>query len=296
MMRQVQQPGPPPPERAVVVPVRAESWAVTLPAGALLRDALAEALDAAGFDGAVFGLAGATFAPFAYVMPALSPDGRTAAWYSATHTPAGVTVLEAGALTLGLRDGAPFFHGHGIWREASGAKGGGHLLPETCTLAEDTRLAGLGFRGARFETGPDPETGFTLFAPVPIGPPPAAPNALALRLRPNQDMTRALEALAAQHGLGPAWLYGGVGSTIGVRWADGTGQEVGFATELAVTEAAIDPAGDSRIAAVLVDLNGRLAAGTLLPDDNPILMTLEAVLVASPASAGLSRRMSEPSG
>ena len=279
MTRHVRQPGPPPPERAAVVPVRAEPWAVTLPAGMLLRDALARALADAGFDGAVFDLAGAAFAPFAYVMPALSPDGRTAAWYSATHTPAGIAVLEAGALTVGLRDGAPFFHGHGIWREASGIRSGGHLLPETCTLATDTRLVGLGVRGARFEARPDPETGFTLFTPVPTGPAPAAPNGIALRLRPNQDMTRALESLAVQHGLGRARLYGGVGSTIGVRWADGTGQDVGFATELAVTAADIDPAGDSRIDAVLVDLEGRLASGTLLRGDNPILMTLEAVLV-----------------
>jgi predicted DNA-binding protein with PD1-like motif len=263
----------------VVVPVRAEPLEVTIPAGALLRDALAAAVAADGFDGAVFGLAGAAFAPFAYVMPALSPDGRTAAWYSATHSPRGVTVLDAGALTLGRRDGADFFHGHGTWRAGSGAVSGGHLLPEVCTLAAETVLRGVGLRGARFEAVPDPETGFTLFAPVATDAGPSEPNALALRLRPNQDLTLALEALAARHGLGRARLCGGVGSTIGVRWADGTGADVGFATELAVTQGVIDPAGDSAVAAVLVDVDGRVSRGRLARGDNPVLMTLEAVLV-----------------
>ena len=43
--------------------------------------------------------------------------------------PAGVTRLSAGAMTLGRRDGAPFFHCHALWREADGTLSGGHILP-----------------------------------------------------------------------------------------------------------------------------------------------------------------------
>lgn len=277
-MRRVQQPGPMARERAVVVPAQADPLTVTLPAGVLLRDALSAAVADHGFDSAVFALEHISFAPFAYVMPARSPDGRTAAWYSDQFHPEGETQLQAGALTLGLRDGAPFYHAHGIWRESSGALSGGHLLPDICCTAQDTRLTGIGLRGARFETRADPETGFSLFVPVPTGQPPARTNALALRLCPNQDLVTALETLADQHALGRARVCGGVGSTIGVRWTDGTGGEMGFATELALTEGLIDPVQGSQVHAVLVDLHRQLGAGWLVAGDNPVLMTLEAVL------------------
>jgi predicted DNA-binding protein with PD1-like motif len=279
-MRSIRQPGAPLPDRADVVPVRAEPLRLVLPAGVLLRDAVAEAVAARGFDGAVFRYGAAAFGPFAYVMPALSPDGRTAAWYSDSRRPEGVTVTECGALTLGVRDGGPFFHSHALWREASGRRSGGHLLPEACVTAGEVVLEGVGLKGARFEARPDPETGFTLFGPVPAGEAPAAPNGIALRLRPNQDLTLALEGLAARYGLGRCGLFGGVGSTIGVRWADGTGEATGFATELALTAGEIDPAGGSRIEGALVDLHGAVSAGTILRGDNPVLMTMEAVLAA----------------
>lgn len=279
-MRSVRQPGAPLPDRADVVPVRAEPVRLVLPAGVLLRDAVAAAVAARGFNGAVFRYGAAAFGPFGYVMPALSPDGRTAAWYSGTHRPEGVTVIECGALTLGMRDGGPFFHSHALWREESGHRSGGHLLPEVCITAGETVLEGVGFAGACFEARPDPETGFTLFGPVPAGETPATPNGIALRLRPNQDLTGALEGLAVRHGLGRCRLFGGVGSTIGVRWADGTGETIGFATELALTDGVIDPAGGSRIDGALVDLNGAISAGTILRGDNPVLMTMEAVLAA----------------
>ena len=58
---------------------------------------------------------GGALGPFAYVMPALSKTGENAAFYSDTFRPAGVTRLKTGAMTLGERDGAPFFHCHALW-------------------------------------------------------------------------------------------------------------------------------------------------------------------------------------
>ena len=63
---------------------------------------------------------GGALGPFAYVMPALSKTGANAAFYSDTFRPSGVTRLKLGAMTLGERDGAPFFHCHGLWTEADG--------------------------------------------------------------------------------------------------------------------------------------------------------------------------------
>ena len=275
-MRSIRQPGPPAADRADVVPCVAEPLRLAIPAGVLLRDALAAAVAVRGFDGAVFRLVEGAFGPFAYVMPALSPDGRTAAWYSDTVRPEGVSVVESGAITLGVRDGAPFYHCHAIWREASGHRGSGHVLPEVAETAAPLVLEGVGLRGARFEARPDPETGFTLFGPMSCGATPEGANALALRLRPNQDLTLALQALAAP--LGPCTLEGGVGSVIGARWEGGVGNTDRFATELFVTGARIAPDAGS-VDAALVTLDGDISSGRLVRGDNPVLMTLEGVLV-----------------
>ncbi len=82
--------------------------ASTLPAGASLLDAL-HALLAEGYDAACLTLTGGGLGPFAYVMPAKSPDADHAAFYSATFRPPGRTCLELGTVTVGFRDGRPFF-------------------------------------------------------------------------------------------------------------------------------------------------------------------------------------------
>lgn len=280
-MRAIRQPGPAPAERAVCLPVRAITIEAELPAGTPLLAALAGLVAAHGADGACLALEGGAFSPFGYVMPALSPDAAHAAWYSAPFHPPGTTRWARGCVTLGVRDGAPFFHCHGIWTEADGRRRGGHVLPEATVIAAPIRAHGAAFLGARFAANPDPETGFTLFAPEPTAPP-RDPNALALRLRPNQDITAALEALARTAGFGAARLAGGVGSIIGARFADGSAVHP-FVTEMFVadsqlrgTDATTPP---SRLAAGLVDLSGALAEGALVPGDNPVLMTLEAVLL-----------------
>ena len=63
-------------------------------------------------------------------------------------------------------------------------------------------------------------------------------RAFALRLRPNQDFAGALEAFCRERGITRAKLHGGVGSTIGARFADGRIVEP-FATELAIRSGVI---------------------------------------------------------
>jgi hypothetical protein len=77
-------------------------------------------------------------------MPALSKTGANAAFYSDTFRPAGVTRLRIGAMTLGMRDGAPFFHCHALWTEAGGRAGGGHILPEETVVAEPFAVEAFG--------------------------------------------------------------------------------------------------------------------------------------------------------
>lgn len=207
-------------------------------------------------------------------MPPASPDARHAAFYSAPFRPAGPAALEGGAVTVGFRDGAPFFHAHAIWRGADGVRRGGHLLPEETVIAAPIAVRGAGILGARFEAVADAETGFRLFEPSATQTP-AAPDALALRLRPNQDVTEALRALADRAGLGRARLAAGVGSPIGARFADAP-PVAPFATEVFFCGGALG----ARLRAGLVDMSGAVARGALLPRENPVLMTVEGVLMA----------------
>ena len=239
-MRRVDQPGPPVPERIQWVEARGRAFSFVLPAGVPLLEAARRGFAEAGFAGGTLNIKSGGLGPFAYVMPALSKTGENAAFYSDVFRPAGVTQLRMAAMTLGVRDGAPFFHCHALWREADGRINGGHILPEETMVAEAFEAEAFGIDGAVFlgETGP--ETNFKLFGPVATpgtGAKPAG-RAFALRLRPNQDFAGALEAFCRQHGIFRARIHGGVGSTIGAQFVDGS-RTVPFATELAIRSGTI---------------------------------------------------------
>jgi predicted DNA-binding protein with PD1-like motif len=231
----------------------------------------------------VLNIRGGALGPFAYVMPALSKTDENAAFYSDSFRPAGITRLKMGAMTLGQRDGAAFFHCHALWTEADGRASGGHILPEETIVAEPFEVDAFGVDGAVFAAEPDPETNFRLFGPEASAATGAKTTrrAFALRLRPNQDFAGALEAFCRERGIVHAKLHGGVGSIIGARFADGRIVKP-FATEMAVRSGVIAPGAGGSLAAeldvALVDYTGGLAEGRLLRGDNPLLMTMELVL------------------
>jgi predicted DNA-binding protein with PD1-like motif len=282
-MRSIAQPGPPTPERIQWMAARGRAFSFTLEAGLPLLEAARRGFVTQGFAGGVLNMRGGALGPFAYVMPALSKTGENAAFYSETFRPAGITRLKMGAMTLGQRDGAAFFHCHALWTEADGRPGGGHILPEETTIAEPFEVEAFGLDGAVFTAEPDPETNFKLFGPVASATTSAktTSRAYALRLRPNQDFAGALEAFCGARGIVQAKLRGGVGSIIGARFDDGRTVEH-FATEMAVRSGAIvsDASGmlEATLEVALVDYTGGLAMGRLICGDNPVLMTMELVL------------------
>jgi predicted DNA-binding protein with PD1-like motif len=282
-MRSIVQPGAPNPERIQWVEARGRAFSATLQAGLPLLEAVRRAFVAEGFAGGVLNFRSGALGPFAYVMPALSRTGDNAAFYSDAFRPDGVTWLKIGAMTLGERDGAPFFHGHALWTEASGRSNGGHILPEETIVAEPFAVDAFGVDGAVFAAEPDSETNFKLFGPVPSQSAGATATCrvFAIRLRPNQDFAGALEAFCRARGIFRARLHGGVGSTIGARFTDGR-SVVPFATELAVSSGFVAAGANGTLEAALdialVDYLGGLAEGRLVRGDNPILMTIELVL------------------
>jgi len=285
-LRAVRQPGAPAACRAMVVAAGSVPVAATLPAGSRLLDALARLLVADGIESACLTLSGGGFGPFAYVQPALSPDATHAAFYSATYRPPGETRLSVGAVTLGLRDGRPFFHCHALWTEADGRQGSGHVLPDETVIRAPILASGAGLIGARFEVRPDVETGFSLFVPQATGTraPTHARPAAAIRLAPNQDLVSALAAAGREAGFRAAIVQGGVASLIGARFTDAP-PVAGYATEVFLRSGlvACAPGGVAAtvLDAVVVDLHGTIGAGHLVAGDNPVLMTFEGLLEAA---------------
>jgi predicted DNA-binding protein with PD1-like motif len=282
-MRSIAQPGPPVRERIQWVEGRGRRFSFTLEAGLPLLEAARRGFAAEGFAGGTLTMKGGALGPFAYVMPALSKTGENAAFYSDTFRPGGVTRLKMATMTFGRRDGAPFFHCHGLWTEADGRINGGHMLPEETIVAEPLEVEAFAIDGAVFAAEPDPETNFKLFGPIADKPNGAKTEsrAFALRLRPNQDFANSLEAFCHKRGIVRARLHGGVGSTIGARFTDGRTVEP-FATELAVSSGVIASGASGALEAdldiALVDYTGGIAEGRLVRGDNPVLMTMELVL------------------
>src|SRR6202048_82578 len=273
-MRRIAQPGPRAPERIQWVEARGRAFSFTLQAGLPLLEAARRSFAAEGFAGGTLNMKGGALGPFAYVMPALSKTGENAAFYSDTFRPAGVTRLKMGAVTVGERDDAPFFHCHALWTEADGRFNGGHILPEETVVAEPFEVDAFGIDGAAFTAEPDAETNFKLFGPVMREATVAetTSRAFALRLRPNQDFAGALEEFCRERGIISAKLHGGVGSTIGARFADGRIVEP-FATELAVSSGVIVSGASGALEAeldiALVDYKGGLAEGRVLRGGHP---------------------------
>ncbi|MEK9281258.1 DNA-binding protein [Bradyrhizobium sp. ISRA442] len=284
-MRSIKQPGAPVAERIQWVEARGRAFSFRLQAGVPLLEAARRGFAAEGFAGGVLNFRRGALGPFAYVMPALSKTGQNAAFYSETFRPNGVTHTKLGSMTLGTRDGAPFFHCHGLWNEADGRASGGHMLPEETIVAEPFEVEAFGLDGAMFKAESDPETNFKLFGPVAAASSGArtTSRAFALRVRPNQDFAGCLEGFCRERDIARAKIHGGVGSTIGARFTHG-GVTEPFATELAVTAGTIAPGQPGVLEAVLdvalVDYTGGLAEGRLIRGDNPVLMTMELVLEA----------------
>jgi predicted DNA-binding protein with PD1-like motif len=282
-MRRIEQPGPATPARIQWVEARGRAFNLTLQAGVPLLEAARRGFAAEGFASGTLRAKRGALGPFSYVMPALAKTPEHAAFYSDVYRPAGITRLNMAAMTLGARDDAPFFHCHGLWTEADGRVNGGHILPEEAIVAEPFAVEAFGIDGAAFVSEPDAETNFTLFGPVACATTDAETigRAFALRLRPNQDFSGALEAFCNERGIRRARIRGGVGSTIGARFADGQIVEP-FATEVAISSGEVSAGEGGELEAAIdvamVDYTGGLAEGRLKRGDNPVLMTMELVL------------------
>jgi predicted DNA-binding protein with PD1-like motif len=282
LMRRQQQPGPATAERLTVVAGKLRHFSVTLEAGIPVNQAIGRAMMAQGCRSGVLELQGCVFQPLRFVMPAPSPDAEHAAFYSEVHEAAGPARCEQLRVTYGEKDGEPFTHLHGSWTGADGRRQAGHILPLEAMLAEPAPAFAWVIEEAGFTIRSDPETNFSLFTPEPWQAASSMPTGVLVKIQPNEDACTALEEVCRRVGWISAQVRGGVGSLVGVRFANGTSMER-MPTEVLVRKGHVqaDPATGAPVARLdllAVDDAGSIGSGLILRGDNPVLMTFELLL------------------
>ena len=96
------------------------------------------------------------------------------------------------------------------------------------------------------------------------------------RVRPNEDITLAVETIARTHGMRDAMIAGSVGSLVGTRFTDGR-EVTDHATEVLITGGTIRE-GIATIDVMAVDMAGRVHEGRLLRGENPVCITFDLAL------------------
>ena len=260
-------PGPPANSPCTVARGSVRRLSVTLPRGAILLEAVAQALPL-GCTCAAMDLSGAWIGPFDYVMPDRSTDGVHAAWYSETHHGTEACLQHATAI-VGTRDGAPWLHCHALW----GDHHCGHLLPDAVTLAKDADVTLYAFDGGGFDVALCPETLFPIFH-VTGGQ--AQGKALIAKVNPHHDLATTLAHSARDAGFQSPRILG-IGSLIGARLAEGRDMTSPISEVLIPGAVPFDPTGG--LPMICVDPAGGLFRGTLTPGGAPVCVTFEALIL-----------------
>ncbi|WP_157017764.1 PCC domain-containing protein [Mesorhizobium xinjiangense] len=280
--RSIRHPGPVAVARYSAAACRAEALILTVEGGKPFNTAVAEAFAAHGYIGGYALLEDVAMRQMNYVIPAASPDRDHAAWYSDTRAPAAGGVIKRAGLHLGRRDGEPFLHCHGLWDVPGAGILMGHLLPFEAELEEPTHVQAFGLRGAVLDVTDDAETNFRLFAPRAVeSANNAGPlNAVLATVRPNEDISLAVEAICREHGFAAADIVG-IGSLIGADYANGR-SVASYATEVLIREGRLEATSQGPRAAfeiAMVGMDGEISSGWLTHGANPVCVTFELLIL-----------------
>ncbi|WP_410219433.1 hypothetical protein [Paracoccus sp. (in: a-proteobacteria)] len=271
-MRRLRHPGPVLSPRVQTVDCRAHPVSLILRAGRTVADAVASALAAAGYEAGYLRLDGLEMTHLAYVIPAAAPGDGRVAWYSDTRTKAPCRI-EAGGIHLGLRDGQPFCHGHGLWRDQCGQLAAGHLRADESVIGQDCTITGWGLTGAHLEVHDDPETRFPVFALHAAKALPQGRRAHLCRIRPNEDLVTVLDEMKLPDGA----VIEGLGSLVGAGFSDGSTLNCDAAEILIVNGRLCR--GRVALQVVATGDDGTVAQGDLAKGLNAVCITAELLIV-----------------
>ncbi|MDN6667496.1 MAG: DNA-binding protein [Brevibacterium sp.] len=271
---------------------------IELVAGEDLFDSLTGLLDSCEVPGLVVDFLDGEFASLSYVHPAYGPDAAHPMSFTSELSLEGPASLHRASATVGVRDGTPFGHIHASWIAADGVTRGGHLLPGTLVGPSGMRLRVFALAEARLVSELDEETGFSAFAPTPVGTPAttgtsvaigtsaaigapaateAAADAIISRVRPGELIDEVILATRRKAGFATAEVCASLGSTVGAVFTAGTaGWPAVEFTHL--TGTVTDGLGEHprvHLEAEVVDVAGQVHAGVLAERANPVAVTFE---------------------
>ena len=109
---------------------------------------------------------------------------------------------------------------------------------------------------------------------------------LLARVRPNEDISLAIEEICSKHGIEAAEIYG-IGSLNEVWFADGR-RVASLATEILIQEGRLERISGrpkARLNIAAVDIEGGVYEGDLAHGDNPVCVTFELVIRAVESKA-----------
>ncbi|WP_343586298.1 DUF296 domain-containing protein, partial [Herbaspirillum sp.] len=150
-------------------------------------------------------------------------------------------------------------------------------------VAEACQAQAWGLHDATMATKYDPETNFTLFHPTRLeGRERAAhgKRVVLARIRPDEDLTMAIEDVCSSHGIAHAVIRGSVGSIIGADFEDGRVLE-DRATEILVRSGEVRSGPDglrAQLDIALINPEGKVCEGVLARGRNPVLICFELVI------------------
>lgn len=279
-MRLLVQPGPVSAERIESFACDGREVSFRLEPGVSLNQALTAPQVAAGMQAAALSFSGGVLSPFVYVVPAQQNDALHVAYFSAPHVPGRGEVVSANA-TFGWRGGEPFVHCHGTWIEPDGRLHGGHMMPHETFIDAGAEVRAWATPGVRIAVEPDRETNFPLFRPLREAG--DGGRFVVARVRPNEDICTALEAICRRHGIREALVRASLGSLVGARFAAG-GEVTDHATEVLVRSGRVRTTQDGELRAeldmIVVDMQGIVHEGWLVRGENPVCITFEVMLEA----------------
>lgn len=287
-MRLLQHTGTPLQPRIASVPARCSLAHVSLRPRQPLLPQLLEVLTGMGSTSGFAELYSGSLDPVVYCVPR-EGDAERAVGFSEERRAPNVAFV-AGSATIGTRFGEPFLHCHSFWIDAAGHRRGGHVFPDT-VVGSTVSAAVFGLHGAEWRSADDPETNMPVFTPYE-GETTMPQNDLSLaeiivsRILPNQDITQAATEICERAGWDGAIIRAGLGSLIGGAFIDpATGERhdaPGPGTEVISLVGHLARAGagwSGRLSCTLVDREGEIHAGELIPGENPVAVTFELTLL-----------------
>lgn len=249
--------------------------------GLTLLDAVADVANRHGLPSGTGQITAGRLSATRYTTGGPARDGKAANYTYIREQ--GAANLPWGMLSFGhTTDGARFVHCHALIEADGAAKTvGGHLFPADCIIEGTIEIKLCGLPEVDLVQQSDAETLHSVFE-VAERRPCEQTQALFVRVRPNEDLTLAVERACAEAGLADGELGSSLGSLNApvLRFDDGREVSLSSVGMEALSLTGTIAGGRAQLHATLVDEAGTPHQGALVRGLAPVCVTAELLVEA----------------